>query len=81
MMGDNRDNSADSRLWRNPFVSPEQIKGKAFMIHWSWLVTSADEAPRSFIGDLLFTAWRVVTFQVEEIRWKRIGHAISGRAD
>jgi signal peptidase I len=81
MMGDNRDNSLDSRMWRNAFVSPDQIKGKAFMIHWSWVVASAEEAPRSFIGDLLFTLWRVVTFQVEEIRWDRIGHPIDGRAD
>jgi hypothetical protein len=81
MMGDNRDNSRDSRLWENPFVSPEQIKGKAFMIHWSWLVASADQAPRSFIGDLFFTLWRVVTFQVEEIRWERIGRSVGGRAD
>jgi signal peptidase I len=81
MMGDNRDNSRDSRLWENPFVSPDQIKGKAFMIHWSWLVASADQAPRSFIGDLFFTIWRVVTFQVEEIRWGRIGRGVGGRAD
>ena len=81
MMGDNRDNSRDSRLWENPFVSPEQIKGKAFMIHWSWVVASAEQAPRSFIGDLFFTLWRVVTFQVEEIRWGRIGHSVGGRAD
>jgi len=81
MMGDNRDNSRDSRLWENPFVSPEQIKGKAFMIHWSWVVASAEQAPRSFIGDLFFTLWRVVSFQVEEIRWGRIGHRLGGRAD
>jgi signal peptidase I len=81
MMGDNRDNSRDSRLWENPFVSPEQIKGRAFMIHWSWLVASAEQAPRSFIGDLFFTLWRVVTFQVEEIRWGRIGRSLGGRAD
>jgi signal peptidase I len=81
MMGDNRDNSRDSRLWENPFVSPDQIKGKAFMIHWSWLVASAGQAPRSFIGDLFFTLWRVVTFQVEEIRWGRIGRSVGGRAD
>ena len=51
------------------------------MIHWSWLVASADQAPRSFIGDLRFTLWRVVTFQVEEIRWERIGRSVGGRAD
>ncbi len=81
MMGDNRDNSRDSRLWDHPFVSPEQIKGRAFMIHWSWVVASAEQAPRSFIGDLFFTLWRVVTFQVEEIRWGRIGSKVGAPAD
>jgi len=81
MMGDNRDNSADSRRWRHPFVSPEAIKGRAFMIHWSWVIASNDRAERSFIGDLFYTLWRVVTFQVEEIRWGRIGHRVSGPAD
>jgi signal peptidase I len=34
MMGDNRDNSQDSRYWG--FVKREKIRGKAFMIYWSW---------------------------------------------
>jgi len=34
MMGDNRDRSLDSRFWK--FVDREKIKGKAFMIYWSW---------------------------------------------
>jgi signal peptidase I len=34
MMGDNRENSSDSRVWGPvPF---HLIKGKAFMIYWSW---------------------------------------------
>lgn len=34
MMGDNRENSSDSRVWGPvPF---ELMKGKAFMIYWSW---------------------------------------------
>jgi signal peptidase I len=81
MMGDNRDNSRDSRLWRHSFVSPEAIKGRAFMIHWSWVLASDGDAERSFVGDLIYTVWRVVTFQVEEIRWGRIGHRVSGPAD
>jgi signal peptidase I len=81
MMGDNRDNSADSRFWTQHFVSPEAIKGRAFMIHWSWVITAGDQAPRSFIGDLLFTLSRVLTLQVEKIRWNRIGHSVAGPAD
>ncbi|MFC1841267.1 signal peptidase I, partial [Thermodesulfobacteriota bacterium] len=37
VMGDNRDNSQDSRYWENEsFVKLEKIKGKALIIYWSW---------------------------------------------
>lgn len=34
VMGDNRDNSHDSRFWG--YVDLTDIKGKAFMLYWSW---------------------------------------------
>ncbi|MFO7760903.1 MAG: signal peptidase I [Desulfobia sp.] len=50
VMGDNRDNSHDSRFWG--FVDFRKVKGKAVILYWSW--DSEEFSPRwSRIGDII----------------------------
>jgi signal peptidase I len=52
MMGDNRDNSLDSRFWG--FVPADMIIGKAFMVYWSW---DESETSGGFFSRLESTRW------------------------
>jgi signal peptidase I len=36
LLGDNRDESKDSRFWTVPFLDDDRIKGKAVIVFWSW---------------------------------------------
>ena len=81
MLGDNRDRSRDSRFWEHPFVSDELLRGRAFVVHWSWVIASGGQPERGFVADFLHTLGRVLTFQVEKVRWDRIGRSVDGVAE
>lgn len=72
MMGDNRDNSSDSRFW-GP-VPRENVLGKALFLHWSW--GSDPNAPDINWTDPVKIAYGIgynfVHFY-ERVRWERLG--------
>ncbi|MBU0985025.1 MAG: signal peptidase I [candidate division Zixibacteria bacterium] len=77
MMGDNRDNSWDSRFW-GP-VRKELVLGEALMIHWSWDDT-IHPSPEVTVKDplsvpRLFLHGAIHFF--EKVRWGRLFNVIS----
>jgi signal peptidase I len=67
-MGDNRDNSADSRYWG--FVQRELIVGKPLIIYWSY-ETDSDEYQRTEVSDRVQQFTDLFTNFFEKTRWKR----------
>ncbi len=69
VMGDNRDNSRDSRFWG--FLPADQVKGRALLVYWSYEATR-DEYNRTGI-----VAWLRDTLSAfGRTRWKRFFHLI-----
>jgi signal peptidase I len=67
-MGDNRDNSQDSRWWR--FVPRDYLLGKALVIYWSF-ETPRDEYQRTQITDRLKQYGDVFINFFTKTRWRR----------
>jgi signal peptidase I len=67
-MGDNRDNSRDSRAWG--FVPRDYIKGRAFMIWWSY-DEDRDAYLKTSVADRLEGIWEKVSHFFTRSRWER----------
>ena len=76
MLGDNRDNSYDSRFWG--CVPRENILGQAMIVHFSWSPDS--KAPKVNWNDpvtiIKSIAYNVVNFH-RRVQWGRIGNIVS----
>ena len=75
-MGDNRDNSFDSRFW-GP-VPLELIEGKVEAIQWS--IAPDDSAPKIALADLRtvpLLVWHTLTHFGSRIRWDRTVRSVS----
>jgi signal peptidase I len=65
-MGDNRDNSQDSRYWG--FLPRSYIKGRALMIYWSFDAGPEQAGEDSTIRRIV----SVITHFFTRTRWERI---------
>jgi signal peptidase I len=67
-MGDNRDNSSDSRYWG--FVPREYIVGKALIIYWSY-ETAPDEELNPDVGGRASQLKDLLAHFFQKTRWSR----------
>ncbi|MGD0921240.1 MAG: signal peptidase I [Terriglobia bacterium] len=68
VMGDNREQSWDSRFWG--FVPRELISGKPLLIYWSF-ETTRDDYTRTSFGDRLAQTFDLVINFFSKTRWRR----------
>ena len=69
-MGDNRDSSEDSRYWG--FLKRDLIRGKAFLLYWSWAPDTQAPAYSNMTSLLGIALYNLFHFP-ERVRWQRIG--------
>jgi len=69
VLGDNRDDSSDSRYWG--FVPAENIVGRPLVIYWS-VLRSASAAAGVVPSDKLSSLAYDVTHMLHDVRWRRV---------
>jgi signal peptidase I len=69
VMGDNRDDSSDSRYWG--FVPKANILGRPLLIYWSVRGTEGDGIEPASVGDRLYHFAYAVTHIFQITRWNR----------
>ncbi|MFH1686877.1 MAG: signal peptidase I [bacterium] len=75
VLGDNRDDSRDSRFWGS--VPAENLKGKAVFVYWSWM-PDPDAPGWGFpwiIDAVRWVGWGIVNVP-SHVRWSRLGTSI-----
>jgi signal peptidase I len=73
VMGDNRDNSQDSRYWG--FLPAHYVKGRALLIYWSYESGREDYLDEG-VGATTRRLLSVVTHFFTKTRWERLFHPI-----
>ena len=74
-MGDNRDDSSDSRYWG--FVPRENIVGRPLLIYWSIRDLDSDLPIPASVGDRLYHFAYAVTHFFQITRWDRTFRVVS----
>ena len=71
-MGDNRDNSLDSRFWG--FVPVENVVGEPLFVYWSYDAPTKDWTSDD-LGSRLKFDWDIVLNFINKTRWSRTGQS------
>jgi signal peptidase I len=73
-MGDNRDDSSDSRYWG--FVPRENVVGRPLLIYWSIRDLNNDLPISASVGDRLYHFAYAITHFFQITRWDRTFHRV-----
>jgi len=76
VLGDNRDDSQDSRVWG--FVGKENLLGKALFVYWSWRPDpNAPKWESPYVIPFFQFSVYYLTNWPSKIRWDRIGSVLN----